>query len=494
MLHYLINCSAIWLLSLFCFDVFLRRSTFHSYNRLYLLGAMLAGIIVPLLSLQWENNLNEPASQNNVVYVALSAKENLIQTADKVQTNIPQGIDWLMVLQVIYLLGVLISFTLLLRSAIKTFRLFRHGNKVTIDGFSVIETQQAHGPFSFFGLIFISAANHYSPDQLSMILEHENRHNKYLHSFDLLFAELCKTIFWFHPLPYICKQRLLMVHEFQADMAVQQPLVNYSSFLVAQSFVQNSPVLSHSFLHSPLKKRILMLTRKSSAMAKSKMLIAIPVLAITLVCCSKKNVVSDNNSRFVFGNKVTYKGNTFEMYAPPADTFTMQNPETGKVDTVSFQTLPAPVKMNGEQLLSGNVEKTPTLKEKANNTLIYGVFVKNKALLEKLDDGVYRISVNNTVVGKKGEVLYYDWDGITNIKWDEQKKGYVQVSPQDVKKEFDTNLDQFIDRLEFNPAQKDGQPVVYVNGLLMPIRLKVVGHKATMIDDVSAQTTIPVAQ
>ncbi len=454
---------------------------------------MLAGIIIPLFSLQWENNLNEPAFRNNVVHVALSAKENLIHSANAVQNNIPQGIDWLMVLQAIYLLGVLISFILLLHSAIKTFRLFRQGNKVTIDGFSVIETQQTHGPFSFFGLIFISAANYYSPDQLAMILAHENRHIKYLHSFDLLFAELCKTIFWFHPLPYICKQRLLMVHEFQADMAVQQPLVKYSSFLVAQSFVQNSPGLSHSFLHSPLKKRILMLTRKSPAMAKSKMLIAIPVLAIALVCCSKKNVVSDKNSRFVFGNKVTYKGNTFEMYTPPSDTFTIQNPETGKLDTISIQALPSPVKMNGEQLLSGNVEKTPTLKEKANNTLVYGVFVKNKELLEKLEDGEYRISVNNTVVGKNGEVLYYDWDGITNLKWDEQKKGYAPVSPQNVKKEFDNNLDQFIDQLEFNPAQKNGQPVIYVDGLLMPIRLKVVGHKATIMDDFSA-TAIPVGE
>ncbi|MFA6150925.1 MAG: M56 family metallopeptidase [Chitinophagaceae bacterium] len=485
MLYYLLNCSAIWLLSLFCFDVFLRRSTFHSYNRIYLLGTLAAGIIVPLLSFQMGNTINEPALQNRVLYATLSAKENLIQSANDVQTTIPQGMEWVTILQAIYLLGGLVSFVLLLRNAFKIFCLFHQGNKVTIDGFSVIETQHTHGPFSFLGQIFISAAKYYSPDQLAMILAHENRHNRYYHSFDLLFAELCKIIFWFHPLPYIFKHRLLMVHEFQADKAVKQPLANYGAFLVAQSFVQNSSGLSHSFFHSPLKKRILMLTRKSPTWAKSKMLIAIPVMAIAFVCCSKKQTVT-NNARVVLGNKVTYKGNTFEMYAPPADTVIMQNPETGKVDTLSFQALPSPVKMNGEKLLSGNVEKAPTLKEKENNTLIYGVFVKNKTLLEKLDDGVYRISVNNTVVGKNGEVLYYDWDGITNIKWDEQKKGYVPVMPQNVKSEFDANLDEFIDKLEFNPAQQDGKAVVYVNGLLMPIRLKVVGHKATMIDDVSS--------
>ncbi|MES2479561.1 MAG: M56 family metallopeptidase [Bacteroidota bacterium] len=488
MLHYLINSAAIWLLSLICFDALLRRSTFHSYNRFYLLGTLLAGIIIPLSSFQSYHNVYQPALQNNMMYASLNAKENLIQSAGAVQTNISTGFDWLMILKVIYLLGMLISFALLLRSIIKIFRLLRQGNKSVVHGLRIIETQQEHGPFSCFGFIFISSPDNYSAEQLSMILAHENRHNKYFHSLDLLLVELCKIILWFNPLLYVYKQRLLMVHEFQADKAVHQPISKYGAFLVEQSFVQNNSTFSHSFLHSPLKKRILMLTRKSPTWAKSKMLVVLPVMALALMCCSKKKAITDN-TRVVSGNIVTYKGNRFEMYAPPADTVTMQNAETGKVDTVSFQALPSPVKMNGEQLLSDKADKRPALKEKESNTLHYGVFVKNKELLDKLDDGQYRISINNTVVGKNGEVLYFDWEGITNALWDNEQKGYAPVTPLNVKKEIDASIEQFIDKLEFNPAMKGGQPVVYMNGLLMPIRIEVKNHKASVIDDIAASTS-----
>lgn len=146
MLHYLINCSAIWLLSLFCFDLFLRRSTFHSYNRLYLLCTLAAGIFIPLLSFQSGSNVYQPALQNNAVYATLSAKENLIQSARAVQPNGSTGVDLLMILNAVYLLGVLISLVLLLRSAYKIYRLVRQGKKAGIDGFTVIETQKMHGP------------------------------------------------------------------------------------------------------------------------------------------------------------------------------------------------------------------------------------------------------------------------------------------------------------------------------------------------------------
>lgn len=214
------------------------------------------------------------------------------------------------------------------------------------------------------------------------------------------------------------------------------------------------------------------------------MLLAIPVMAIALLCCSKNNVTS-KNARIVNGNTVTYKGNTFEMDAPPEQTFSMIDPKTGKLDTFTFNSIPAPIKMNGQKIFSDKVDKAPVLKSGDNNSLIYAVIVKNKDLLEKLDDGVYRISVNNTVVGENGAILYYDWEGITNLKWDETKKTYVPVHPQNVKKEFEANIEQFVDNIQFAPAMKDGKPVVYVNGLLMPIRFIVKGHKATIIDDIS---------
>ena len=150
MLHYLINCSAIWLLSLVCFDVFLRRSTFHSYNRLYLLCTLAAGIFIPLLSFKSGSDAYQPALQNNAVYATLSAKESLIQSASVVQPDGVSGFDWMMILKGVYLFGLFVSLVFLLHSAYKIYRLVCQGKKAGIDGFTVVETEQTHGPFSFF--------------------------------------------------------------------------------------------------------------------------------------------------------------------------------------------------------------------------------------------------------------------------------------------------------------------------------------------------------
>src|SRR5689334_22992080 len=50
MIQYLLNITIIWLLSLLCFDLFLKRETWHEYNRSYLLFTLLAGIFIPLYS------------------------------------------------------------------------------------------------------------------------------------------------------------------------------------------------------------------------------------------------------------------------------------------------------------------------------------------------------------------------------------------------------------------------------------------------------------
>ncbi|MFA6150926.1 MAG: M56 family metallopeptidase [Chitinophagaceae bacterium] len=460
-MHYLINCSAIWLLSLVCFDLFLRRSSFHSYSRFYLLCTLAAGIFIPLLSFQSGSDAYQPALQSSAVYATLSAKENLIQSASAVQANGSTGVDWLMILNAVYLLGVLISLVFLLRSAHKIYRLVRKGKKACINGFSVIETEQAHGPFSFFGFIFISSAAHYSAAQLSMILAHENRHNRFFHSFDLLFAELCKTVFWFHPLPYFYKQRLLMVHEFQADTAVQQPITEYGAFLVEQSFVQNAPGLSHSFLHSPLKKRMLMLTHKSPAWAKSKMLIAIPVVALSILCCSKDGLSRDRKVQN--GNKVTFKGNVFELKISPNDTVMVEDLVTKELKTVIGTTVPFPIIMNGDTLPTvKTVDKVPVEKVKGQE-LLEKMFAENVALFSKLDDGEYRVHINQVVVGANGKLLYYKYDGIehTRMVRDEQTKQWTArpVTPVDVKDRINDLVEAIINKMSFEPAIKNGKAV-----------------------------------
>ncbi len=47
MLQYLFNMTMIWLISLLLFDLFLKKESYHGYNRLFLLVTFCMGIFLP---------------------------------------------------------------------------------------------------------------------------------------------------------------------------------------------------------------------------------------------------------------------------------------------------------------------------------------------------------------------------------------------------------------------------------------------------------------
>ncbi|MBL7711817.1 MAG: hypothetical protein JNL13_05110, partial [Chitinophagaceae bacterium] len=363
MLQYLLNCSAVWLLSLLCYDVFLRRNTFHAYNRLYLLGTLLAGILIPLLNFESRQVYQQQVETNAVVEQTIEVKKTIV-TAAQVSPAI-QGIDWMYWLAVVYGAGCLISLFITFKELFSIAVLYTRGTKENYGPHRVVLTGGKHGPFSFSGRIFLSDKEHYNEAQLQMILAHEQRHIGLFHGADVLLLTLVNTLFWFHPLPYLFRRRLLLLHEYQADSVVDSPLSEYGTFLVEQSLLARSPFLTHSFNRSPLKKRILMLTRKSNNWSKSSMLLAIPVLTLSLLCFSK-NAFSDFK-RVRKGNKVTVNGNEFELKVFPQQKMQYKNPETGAVEESVFEIVPYPFTMNGKPLADKeSVDKVPAAPKKLN--------------------------------------------------------------------------------------------------------------------------------
>ena len=484
MIQYIINCSAIWLLSLLIYDLFLRRSTFHVYNRFYLLGTFLAGICIPLISFVQKSNFSPQTKKDYGIEKTFELKSNLVAAT---QTGaVSRDIGWETALLLVYLFGLIVSVSFMLKDIIQIFRLYQNGNKSFTNRVGIIETQKNHSPFSFFGYIFLSSKSSYTDQQLSMILTHEKCHNRLWHAADLLFMQLCKIVFWFHPLPYLYTRRLLMVHDYQADKAVEEPLAEYGNFLVEQTIFTPSPIIAHSFYHSPIKKRILMLTRKSSTMSKTKVLLAIPVLAISLVCFSK-DAFSDRKIKKE-GNTITFRGNIFELYTPPSDTVYIENPETKEREIKIYSMDPYPIKMNNEKIFSSDsVDERPVLKGIRDNMLIVGIFKDNEMLLSKLDDGEYRFSIPQVVIGKNGELLYYIWEGLTTNKFqklsNDEKWGYTPATPEKVKAQIDKKFDEFVANMKCHPAVKDGKAVNCYSGyetLGEPIEIVVKNHIASI--------------
>ena len=274
MLQYLLGATTTWLVSLVLYDIFLRRENYHGYNRFYLLFTFLLGSFLPL----WQG---------------LRAGHNFTYTPDRV---FGASVEWGKWLAVIYLCGVALALFLLFIDIFKLVAFYRIGNKSTEEGWTIIETGKEHPPFSYLDILFITSRASYSDDEWNMILSHEKQHSILLHLIDLLLMQLARIIFWFHPLVYIYNKRLLLVHEYQADMASSQQPKEYGRFLVEQAVLQAAPALSHSFNRSPIKNRIIMLTKNASPRTGTSNLKLLLVVPLTLACLFffTKNSFSEN--------------------------------------------------------------------------------------------------------------------------------------------------------------------------------------------------------
>jgi hypothetical protein len=465
MLQYILNLSAVWLLSLIVFDAFLRKDTYHTYNRLYLLFTLTMGICFPFYSWQsdavvYNSNIGKPMLENAAVI-----KQSVIES--ETAETIFDGQQYLLIA---YAIGVFVGLLLMLKDLFLIIRLYNKGDKTKDGVWTIIETGKQHTPFSAFRYVFISSKENYSADELRMILSHEEQHGHLLHFIDLLFIQFAKIIFWFHPLIYIYHNRLITVHEYQADAAVDKTPATYGQFLVEQAILQSAPALTHSFNRSPIKKRILMLTRKTPTLAKSKTLVIAPLILICLLCFTK-NAFSDDK-RIKNGNKVTFRGNVFEY--PPAvkpDTSTVVNSETGEETIKITERVPTVIKMNGKRIYYEIYNEDGTSAINGINTMgvvtaqsLKQYLMSNlKEEIKKLKDGTYYFNLEDVVLNEKGKIVYYSYDSIYAIR--ASKTDELPVISKQVQDMFNRKISRLLDNIPSKvPATVDGKPVLYRPG------------------------------
>lgn len=449
--------TAIWLLSLLIFDLFMRKESFHSYNRLYLIATLLAGILLPLWSLQesdiiYITKVSEPAIEN------VSAVKKAIVQSPVAETTT----DYSKLFYYVYAIGVAIGMALLLKEVLIIVNLYIRGDKTKDGVWTIIETGKSHSPFSAFRYVFISNKQDYTIDELRMILSHEEQHGHALHFLDLTLFQLVKILCWFNPLVYIYHNRLLVVHEYQADAAVDKAPAVYGKFLIEQALLSPAPSLSHSFNRSPIKNRIMMLTRKSSALAQSKRILALPLLVVCMLFFTK-NAFSDDK-RKVDGNKVTYKGNVFTMKTFPEDTTFVEDPTTGKELIVVRRKEAIPIMMNNEKIYSeyetdengftNAITGFNTIGTLSASSIKQAIVNEIKEDLIKLPEDEYNLGLSNVVLDKQGKIAYYDYSGFSPYHT-------ATKLTEDQKNNIDKKVVAVLTKLSAGPAKLNEKAVIF---------------------------------
>lgn len=287
---YLIKASISFSILYTFYWIFLRHTTFHTFNRIILLFILFFSLLIPKITL---TSLESPFIDSNIVEFTIGELNELIASSTTIQpTNDQKSIYNSNFLILIYWIGV--SF-FISRFFIQLFKLIKfrinHTNK-KLGKFRYIFPNRNIAPFSFFYWIFIPFET-YSDSSSKSIIEHEKTHAKQFHTFDILISELFAVFFWFVPFVHFYKQTLKNVHEYLADHIFSESpefKISYLKILSQETEKYTLSGITSSFYSKTLKSRIAMISKKKTPkQAWFMYLLIIPLFGILSMSFGKSS-------------------------------------------------------------------------------------------------------------------------------------------------------------------------------------------------------------
>jgi len=375
LLIYLFETGMCLTLLFLVYFLFLRKETYFTFNRIYLLSILVLSFALPLLhmnitlpgSRSMENSVSEfknvknyyerliamtdPDYRNSFTkafkenetagfeesgqafYPGNDQVENVPNSAiqnTRIKTGFWADINWARVLLLLYLLGTLfftVRLLLLFRWLRQTVN--KYGSTYN-DGVKLVKMDEEVPPFSFFRFVFLHSETT-SHSGFSQILAHEKVHIVQRHSLDLILAHLLTIIQWFNPFAWLINNAMKTNHEYIADRNVVDQgyeLFDYQSLLLKQMISIRSVELVNNFNLINIKKRIAMMTRiKSGLAAQMKALVVIPAAMFVFFFFAEITFAKDapqdlkkevqgfwkNTDENTFGKLINFKGDEIQI-------------------------------------------------------------------------------------------------------------------------------------------------------------------------------------
>lgn len=275
--------------------LFLRRDTFFTTNRIYLLLAMVFSAVIPFI------NFPQLFPQNNPVYHVLL--DPVIISGENVQAGITKHRDIFQIILTIYLTGVVIFSIRFLYQLFQLLFLVKRFGITNKQGMRFVFTDKNFSPFSFFNLVFFNQADIESMDA-KKIIAHERIHIKQWHSLDLMLLEIITIFQWFNPFIWLYRHAIKTLHEYLADEGVLHSGVDinvYSALLFSQSTGIQINDLTNNFSKSLLKRRFMMMNKtKTTTIARLKLMLALPLaLSMMLLISYSPNAMAQEEENKV---------------------------------------------------------------------------------------------------------------------------------------------------------------------------------------------------
>jgi len=438
------------------FWIFLRKETFFTTNRFYLLGSLILSSLMPLF------NVQHLFSEHTFIY--LNILDPVVINASVLEDSISKHLTTYQILLVIYFTGVGIFSLRFIFQLVQLTFIYSISKKIRKDGIKIVLVKDAISVFSFFKLLFINCKE-YQDDNMDEIIRHERIHMQQGHSMDIIFTELMIILLWFNPFVWFYRISIRSIHEYLADQGVLMQGTqkrHYQELLLNQAFGIQINGLANNFNHSLIKRRFIMMTKsKSGFMARIRAILVLPVsLAIVFMILSGTQSFAQEEKQ-VKQEQQTEKisGETGKPLPPPP-------PKEEKIVKASEagnkpgkESPPPPPKANQQDEVFTEVTKQPEFP--GGTEAMYKFIVENvqypKAALDAKVSGTVQVVF---IISEEGKVIKPE---VLKIKLNNPNNN--QEAEDALKKEA---LRVISLMPKWKPGEKDGKPVKVKN--VLPIK------------------------
>ena len=287
---------------------FLRNKIFHQYNRFYLLISIVLSLVLPFLKINiWRSHSAAPNQAIQLLQV--------VSSGDKYMEEVVIGghskhFSYDQILSAGYLFVSMILFCFFVQVIYRIRKLIYTYRGQIIEQFFFINTDAKGTPFSFLNYIFWNDAIDIETSTGRQILRHEVAHIQERHSYDKLFINLLLIVCWFNPFYWLMRKELSMIHEFVAD---KKAIANsdseaFAAMILQAAYPQHRFELVNNFFYSPIKRRLLMLTKnKNPKVNYFSRLMVLPVAVIVFAAFTLKTTTTNKviNTANINASKIT---------------------------------------------------------------------------------------------------------------------------------------------------------------------------------------------
>lgn len=299
LLQYLLNASLCLIPFYLLYILLMRRFTFFTWNRWYIISSLLLCAVIPVLRIQPPETIQYVTFLPNLT--GMPEQTSTIQATDTAVRTV-SNFNWITIAVLIYVAGAVLAAARLLYNLWQVTSMIRRGRKTAYKNCWIIQGKHIRQNASFLHYIFLQ--QDLQEQEILPVILHERVHIRQWHTADVLLAECFKVLLWFHPVVFHYKKLLQQVHEFEVDNEVAEKTdkKEYAHLLLK---LQNGEAIAVANLYGAgnTRKRIEMLfTQKSIAMKKVFYLFAIPCLVLAATYCSRKQdtvIVIDDNAKVV---------------------------------------------------------------------------------------------------------------------------------------------------------------------------------------------------